>query len=394
MNKKVKAISLMLSALLSASAAFSLVGCKDEKENDVVNFFPIVALAQTNGDLVYQPTLDGTPSEKVEIPLLSGDIYTVCKEYEKFITDDYNKEWGDCYAPTPLTISWTSEETPEYYTLELSTNEDMSDAESYVTFDNQVTLSYLFMGYDYYYRIYANYEDRIIKSRIFEFSTEYLPRTVYVDEAVTNTRDWGGYYTADGNRVKQGIVYRGGKMDSITEEGKRVMLQNLGIKTDLDTRGDGEYQAGVSPLGDMVKYVETKGPYYAGSYGVGIDKLEYRDGLCEEIRVFADEDNFPIYVHCSLGRDRTGTICFLINALLGVGEEDLYRDYELSMMSRTGKDERGAEHMVGGAFKALYDFLANSNKNKTLQENAEAFMLYIGITQDEIDSIKENMLEK
>ena len=38
-----------------------------------------------------------------------------------------------------------------------------------------------------------------------------------------------------------------------------------------------------------------------------------------------------LLLHCSIGTDRTGVICFLINALLGVSEEDLYKDYLFSM---------------------------------------------------------------
>jgi protein-tyrosine phosphatase len=342
--------------------------------------------------------LDGTPN-KVTLPLLSGDIYTVTANYQKYITDGYNKEFKDCFAPTPLTISWESKEEPWYYTFDISTSKDMLHAESYVTFDTSVTLKNLFMGYDYYYQITAKYENKLIKSRIFEFSTEYLPRTVLVDAQVSNTRDWGGYYTQDGKRMKQGIVYRGGALESITEAGKQVMLNELKIRTDLDVRGDSGSPLLSSPLGDSVNYIETKGPYYINPYGQGIDQAgEYQEALAKEIRTFANPDNFPVYVHCSLGRDRTGTLCFLMQALLGVGETDIYRDYELSFMARTGKQPSDraqiAQYMVGLPFAQLYNYIKKLDKSKTMQENAETFMLSIGITANEIAAIKANMLEE
>jgi protein tyrosine/serine phosphatase len=43
--------------------------------------------------------------------------------------------------------------------------------------------------------------------------------------------------------------------------------------------------------------------------------------------VLADESNYPIFFHCAIGTDRTGTLAYLINGLLGVPEEDLYYDY-------------------------------------------------------------------
>lgn len=394
MNSK-KRMALSLAALMTALTLCSAVGCQGA-DPEKVGFFPTVTIAQAEGDIQYTPVLEGTPN-KVTLPLLSGDIYTVAANYEKYITDGYNLQFEDCFAPTPLTVSWESKETPLYYTFDISTNEDMSNPDSYVTFDTSVTLKNLFMGYDYYYQISAKYEDKLIKSRIFEFSTEYLPRTVLVDDQVSNTRDWGGYYTLDGKRMKQGIVYRGGALENITEEGKRVMLNELGIKTDLDVRGDGSALLKSSPLGETVNYIETKGPYYIEPYGQGINKEgEYQEALVKEIRAFANPENFPIYVHCSLGRDRTGTLCFLIQALLGVGEMDIYRDYELSMMARTGKtpeDRKNiAEYMVGGSFKALYSYIKNYQSHKTLRANAEQFMLDIGVTAEEIAAIKQNML--
>ena len=390
-----KRIALALSALMTAITLCSAVGCQNSA-SEKAGFFTAVTIAQADGGVAYTPVLDGV--DKVTMPLLSGDIYAACANYTKGVTDKYNPNFTDCFAPTPLTISWESAEEPLYYTFDISTNEDMSSPESYLTFDTSVTLENLFMGYDYYYQISAKYEDKLIKSRIFEFSTEYLPRTVSVDSKVSNTRDWGGYYAEDGKRMKQGIVYRGGALEDITEEGKQVMLNKLGIKTDLDVRGDSSKPLLSSPLGASVNYIETKGPYYVEPYGRGIEREDYREALVTEIRTFANAENFPIYIHCSLGRDRTGTLCFLIQALLGVEEMDMYRDYELSMMSRTGKtkDHEGiiGQYMVSVPFTGLYRYIKNFQKNKTLQQNTEAFMLSIGITADEIAAIKANMLEE
>lgn len=406
---KSKLTALIASALLTCLAIMPMGCSKSNASNpnqiasEANNFFSQVTISQANGNVSFTPSISANPSENVEVPLLSGDIYEVCANYYKFITDKYNEDNADAFAPTPLTISWESTEAPLYYTLDLSTNADMSNAESYVTFGNSVTFEYLFMGYNYYYQIQAKFEDRIVKSRIFKFKTSYLPRTIYVDNNVSNTRDWGGYLCGDGSmRVKQGIVYRGGALETITAKGKDVMLNKLGIKTDLDVRGDGSTTSKISPLGAGVNYIETKGPYYStGTSGINFgtgaltaERQPYKDALVTEIRAFANPDNFPIYVHCSLGRDRTGTICFLINALLGVGEEDLYRDYELSMMSYTGtKDGQSASYMVGSAFKGLYNYI-KSYSYKNLAGNAEKYMLDLGITREEIAAIRANMLEE
>lgn len=403
--KKTKFLSLVCLILVSV---FTFTACTNtaqtpetKNENDL-SFFSTVTISQLNGDVSYTPTINASPTDKIEIPLLTGDIYEVCKNYEVAITDNYNKNKEDCFAPTPLTISWESVETPLYYILDLSTNADMSNAESYVTFDNSVTFEYLFMGYNYYYQIQAKFEDKIVKSRIFEFKTAYLPRTIYVDDNVSNTRDWGGYLCEDGiHRVKQGIVYRGGKLEAITEQGKQRMLVDLGIVTDLDVRGDGEATSNISPLGEEVQYIETKGPYYLGNDGIDFGgtlsstRQAYKEALITEIKAFANPSNFPIYVHCSLGRDRTGTLCFLISALLGVDKMDIYRDYEISMMSITGKaDNQTAKYMVKGTFTSLYNYISRYRNSKSASEGARKYMLDLGITEEEIEAIKANMLEE
>ncbi|MBQ7232092.1 MAG: tyrosine-protein phosphatase, partial [Bacillales bacterium] len=229
------------------------------------------------------------------------------------------------------------------------------------------------------------YEDRIVKSMIFDFHTADLPRTVQI-EGVSNTRDMGGYYTADGKyQVKEGMIYRGGKLEDITEAGRTQMLDVLGIQTDLDVRGDA---SSGSPLGANVNYVNLKGPYYKAL----IMDSTYQKALANEIKVFADENNYPVYFHCSLGRDRTGTLAFLLNAMLGVGELDLFMDYELSWFATTAYlDTNIARNMIKGDFQAMYDYIDNYGAG-TVAENAEQFMLDIGVTQTEINSIKSIML--
>lgn len=386
----------IVTTVLTVCLTLTAFGCKNSSTKiNGDGFFTSVKISQLNSSTQNAPSIDANPSEKVEISLLSGEIYQVCNNYELYITDEYNATNTDVFAPTPLEISWTSKDAPLYYILDVSTNEDMTNPKSYVTFNNSVTLEHLFMGYDYYYQIQAKFNDRIVKSKIFAFSTAYLPRTIYIDDKVSNTRDWGGYICKNNTqRVKQGIVYRGGKLEEITPNGKDVMLNVLGIKTDLDTRGDGTAGTSISPLGNTVNYIETTGPYYLGQHG--IDRVgEYRNALVTEIKAFAKSDNFPIYVHCSLGRDRTGTICFLINALLGVNDIDLFRDYEISMMSKTGRlDSQTASTMVGVSFRQMYNYVRYYKNNATLSESVEAFMLDIGITSGEINAIKNNMLEE
>jgi len=355
----------------------------------------------------YIPTISAVPYKEEAINLLDGDILEYASDYEpgksaKYLPlgwgkDNYARE--DDFAPVGITISWESEEGVQYYTVKISTNADLSNFVGYVTLDTSLELTDLFAGTDYYYQIVAQYADRTVKSRIFSFRTANLIRTIEM-EGVSNTRDIGGYYTADGTkRVRQGMVYRGAKLENITAAGKEKALNVYGIKTDLDLRAE----AYASPLGASVNFINVSGPYYVDSRW-GIDSVAdsskgpwtgtYRDALIQEIKAFANPANYPIYVHCSVGRDRTGTIVGLINGLCGVSELDLCMDYEASFFSERGCNGGFSPQERLVMFKDIFFYLKLTYKKATLAENVEAFMLDIGITAEEIASIRSILLEE
>lgn len=337
----------------------------------------------------FQPSISASPSKGAEVSLLSGGIYEVASNYDPtaYATEAY---WGtgDNYAPESVDITWTSDEGASYYTVKVATNKGMKEAEKYVTYDEKITLSDLYAGTHYYYQVIAKFENKTVKSRIFDFYTADLPRTIYID-GVSNTRDAGGCKTEDGKyRVKQGMLYRGGLLEDITEEGKEQFLYTYGIKTDLDLRGNN----GSSPVSADVNYIGVSGPWYTYEDGVFAEK--YKEALKTEIRTYANADNYPIYVHCSLGRDRTGTIMFLINALCGVGQADLYRDYELSFFSVKGcADDSRPTYLVDKGIGSLHNSISRYSDG-TLAENTEKFMLDLGITSEEIASIRSILLEE
>ena len=64
------------------------------------------------------------------------------------------------------------------------------------------------------------------------------------------------------------------------------------------------------------------------------DSTDKSSEIKKFFEVLADESNYPVIIHCENGADSTGTMAFLINALLGVNEEDLIKDFELSTFSK------------------------------------------------------------
>ena len=373
MNKKRKKWLVFLVVLLnSVVIGGTIVGVKFFKDNRIT----------------------ATPSNSEIVSLLEDDIYTVSSSYTKGITDQYYTK-ADCFAPKDVVISWDcTEDGATSYILKIGAKEDLSDAQRYETSERSFTLNNLYAGMHYYYQIEATWLNKTIQSEVFDFVTEELPRTIFVD-GVSNTRDIGGYVTEDGkHRVRQGMIYRGAAVDNITAGGKETLLETCGINTDLDLRGVLER----SPLGSTVNFINVSAPHYAQKASEhGIYRDSYQEALTTAIRTFAKEENYPIYMHCQIGRDRTGTLAFLINALLGVGEKDLYLDYELSFMSQAGcndfVDGITPSTFLSDHFWSLYSYIDNYVDEGTLSDKVEAFMLDIGITEKELVSIRTIMLE-
>ena len=295
---------------------------------------------------------------------------------------------SDQYFGRDVRLRWAAVRNPAPYTIRLSTSENMSDATLFETEKSELILSDLYVATEYFWTITAEVDGKMETSKPYRFTTAATPRSIHL-EGISNTRDIGGYTVEGDKRVRQGMVYRGAAPDGITDAGKQVAAEIYNIKTELDLR---ELPLRESPFGKEVRYLTVSGLYYV-QHTMGIDNVAKQKNLAEEIRVFAEPENYPIYFHCALGRDRTGTLALLLNALLGVSEQDLTLDYELSFLSVAGNsDKAGTGVMLADQFQPTLNYL-KGYADGTLQENCEKFLLDIGITEEEIASIKATLLE-
>lgn len=326
-----------------------------------------------------------SPAYGQTVACANETVEKVVTNFTQGITEQYRTGKDNYYRDTVI-LKWISGGENLSYTVKLATTDDMKDAVEYTTKMCSLEIENLLTDKDYYWTVQTSETVSDIQT----LHTQDTVRTLTVD-GVSNTRDCGGYTTADGKTVKQGMFYRGGNLDHISEAGRNMMKNVLKITTDLDLRNSDETGGNGSPLGTDINYLNYSGPFYAGDEN-GIDSEKFKENLKNEILTFANEDNYPIYVHCSLGRDRTGTLCFLINALLGVEEADLYLDYELSMLSSVASSDSTAT--MNKALARLYNYLKTYAPNGTIQEATILFMKnHLGITDEEITTICNLLLE-
>lgn len=170
----------------------------------------------------------------------------------------------------------------------------------------------------------------------------------------------------------------------LNDEMKQYVVEDLGWKSDIDLRTDGEcFGMTGSPAGDQVHWF-----HYSSSAYAGMQSKKGKKAFGRVFRVFLDRKNYPVDFHCIAGQDRTGAVAFILNALLGVEEEELYRDWE-------------ATGFWNGQLKFSHRNLFNklirgfdAYPGKTVNERVENYVLSCGFTPEDVARFRDIMLEK
>ncbi len=176
-----------------------------------------------------------------------------------------------------------------------------------------------------------------------------------------NLRDAGGWPTVDGRRVRRGVLFRSTALDRL-DDADAAALGGLGIRcvVDFRTRLERENRPdrmleGVRTLIEDVLADSTvaapaqmqaffRAPAQALAFlesGRGDEAMRsaYREfitlpsarrGLATFFRLLLDEDDLPVLYHCTTGKDRTGWATAALLSVLGVSEDDVYREYLLT----------------------------------------------------------------
>lgn len=337
----------------------------------------------------------------------------------------------------PLVMRWrTTEHEKGPWRIRIGTKDDLSDAKDIwldaetakrvkakdgksSTWTYSIANPNLELGRTYYWQVWSRvkcskhscgftYPDKCKCGRtkhgnispVSSFSTDDTPpRWIRLEGRVSNFRDLGGWKTSDGGRVRLGLVYRGQGLNDNSVAGfepgrNRLMVEDvlymkkvLGIKTDLDLRSPREV-AGMteSPLGEGVQFVNRSSSAYRH-----IVEKEAKKTMAENFRLFCDRANYPVYFHCIAGADRTGSLAYVLNGLLGVAKEDLERDWESTFYPGTYADKP-----LGSRSCSHFDraFAKYGKKGDSLQKRIELYLLDCGVTPEEIEKFKGIMLER
>lgn len=319
-------------------------------------------------------------------------------------------------------FSWSDDGSSEY-TVFFSDDPAFGNAVTLTTEDEFLEDAGFFIpGKTYYWKVEG--DSGVSETDV--FSTQDKPVRIIEADGAYNIRDIGGWTAEDGKTVKYGMLYRGGQlngyagMDSMTEQGKYVFREILEIRSELDLRKPGKDDGGQDACwwDKDGKYIKIPMEQYSciipEFQGAANSGAEYEESSPEAIRqIFAflsDEQNYPVYYHCNAGADRTGTLAFLINGVLGVSYEDLTRDFEITSFMGMGNRWRGSEEsgFTDGvmsdtytdtyvAWGKMYELMLtyySDDEDGSLSAAIENYLVTAcGVEQAHIDALRDIMLE-
>ena len=206
-----------------------------------------------------------------------------------------------------------------------------------------------------------------------------------IEASTVNMRDLGGW-KCDGGTVKYGKIYRGG---AINPDDTDLFLKKLGIRHELDLRGIAE-SGGIteSSLGSSVRYdCPAKSIYYTIN---GFDSTWKEILSCIFDAIIHNE---PLYLHCSAGADRTGTVACVIEALLGVSQSDCDKDYELTCFNTGVATDTAARRRNESDWKQMIASITSQTIGTTFRNKVINWVGSLGFTADDINAFRKSMID-
>ncbi len=327
--------------------------------------------------------------------------------FDFFIFNDYTKDLQKRCEKEEKTwkpFTWKAEYTLDKFRAEFSETPDFAKPiveKLTEKWDRAIRPKYLKLGTKYYWRVKAKKPDGgEIVSDVRSFTTLDVPPR-FIGLPSENFRDMGGGVNADGKRVRQGMIYRGRApgCNWSQERLKDLYVDKLGINLELDTRGQAEcmevrtkwHEGNLDNLVKRHVFVSTE-DYHL---------FHPRSAKClpEIFAYLADRNNYPIYTHCAVGSDRTGTVCVLLDGILGRDDRYIYDDYESPSFSvwlprfRYGRKASGMLAALDPT-SPRHEKEGPNLTGKNMRENAEQYLLSIGVPKAHLDAIREIMLEE
>lgn len=201
-----------------------------------------------------------------------------------------------------------------------------------------------------------------------------------------NTRDLGGW-ACDGGKVKYGMIVRGGEPNEVDKD---LMVNQVGIRTELQLLPKSESRRTYSAWG--IDFYAN--PEEATSVAYSLSPKSLWKFYLQVVFDSVSHDK-PVYFHCGIGADRTGTIAVMLEALLGVSQSDIDKDYELTnfCVVESTMVRRRNVNAYKNYIAEIKNFPLVGGLTDTFANHAISFAVSLGFTADEINAYRNACID-
>ena len=218
---------------------------------------------------------------------------------------------------------------------------------------------------------------------------------------VNNLRDLGGYQTKDNKITKFNAIYRSDLPKLMTEEEIKYLI-DLGLTTVIDLRKEEELKRNPSSLNineidyHNINLLGDKCPNEEKDIPKGYLEILSNQETMHEVFEIIKEAKGGVLFNCTAGKDRTGVVAMLLLLLVGVYEDDIIADYQVSYtyiresIRKMHRDNPDLPAFLGNSKLEYMEDTLELFKEKF--ESIENYFDYLGFTSDELNKIKNKLI--
>lgn len=178
-------------------------------------------------------------------------------------------------------------------------------------------------------------DQKVVKPDLPAGCTRWYLNATATTQEVRNARDVGGWPLATGKTSVCQMVYRGGDTSKLVADCS--LFAAMKIKSVLDVRTDTEEVASPDTTctwANGAKSLPIAEPKYLPdtpeNYNLLLDSPEGKAGFKSLFTHLGDAANYPVYIHCVIGRDRAALSTTLILLALGASRQTVIDEFMLS----------------------------------------------------------------
>ena len=382
-----KSINKIITSILSLTLITSLSSCGDKKNSSSEN-------NSSSSTSTISPVLKDCPITENTIFGSATVLISI---------NDFN-DLGFCLGDScDVTFSngFSLADVPYYNGYYVKNGEAVivaypSDEYISVTFNNVGIWDNAFLSEDDTVTITLNESNKYIATQEALGQSYSLDRVDY-----SSNEEFSNFRVLKGGNLKDNLIYRGASpVDNSRNRAK--ITDSLLLENDIECIIDladteltlNSYFEKEDFASEYTQNIYDNDKMILLGMGSSYSSIQYAQKVVEGFKFMLNNQG-PYYVHCMEGKDRTGFVCFLIEALAGATYQEMKEDYMTTYynyykISSTKTPEK-YEAVVSLYFDSFVECLHGTNdtdKYETLSlvDDAKEYLSLAGMSQEDIQS--------